>query len=99
MRLFNQKLKLTLFVFSILLVGTAAIAINNYPTEAKIIKEDCIHCGECVSAASNLFKLEDDGATFTDKAPDGFIYAEYYDEFLDAYAACPTYAIKFKWEQ
>jgi ferredoxin len=70
--------------------------MQSYPLEAKIIEDDCIGCGACVTEAPSLFEINNGVANFTELATDGNIPAEFYDDFLDAYSACPTYAIKFK---
>ncbi len=85
MRYLRFNLTKLLLIFVPFLVCSASIVIQSYPLEAKIIEDDCIGCGACVTEAPSLFEINNGVANFTELA-------------TDAYSACPTYAIKFKWE-
>ncbi|MFA5848747.1 MAG: ferredoxin [Bacteroidales bacterium] len=96
----NFKKKAILLISGLALItGTTFAILSSDPIEAKIVEDLCVGCGFCESLAPDIFDVIDEVATFTSIAPNGNIPSVYYEQFLDAYAVCPTYALKFAWEQ
>ena len=58
--------------------------------KAKVIRDNCIGCGDCQAIAPNIFEIDDEGLSVI-KVKE--VPADDAEDFNDALESCPTGAI------